>query len=88
VLSLAPEILVAVAGLAVDGYCPDMPRAAQALGGGDLVTLVLAAPLLTPALALVLMIVTGLTLHPAFKRRGRQDPGARSAPPPGFSEPG
>jgi hypothetical protein len=51
VLSSAPAILmaVAVAGLAVDGYYPDMSRAAQALGGGDLVALVLAAPLLAAA---------------------------------------
>lgn len=43
-------VAAAGAGLAIDGFYPDIPWAAQALRGGDLVTLVLVAPLLAAAL--------------------------------------
>lgn len=43
-------VVAAAVGLAVDGFYPDIPWAAQAMRGGDLVTLVLAAPLLAAAL--------------------------------------
>jgi hypothetical protein len=45
-------VVAAAAGLAVDGFYTDIPWAAQALRGGDLVTLVLVAPLLSAALGL------------------------------------
>jgi hypothetical protein len=42
--------LAAVVGLVVPGFYPDYPWAAQALRGGDLVTLAVATPLLVAAL--------------------------------------
>ena len=53
VLSVLAAILMAVAsavGLFVPGFYPDIPWAAQALRGGDLVTLCVATPLLVVAL--------------------------------------
>jgi len=43
-------VVAAAAGLAVDGFYPDIPWAAEALRGGDLVTLALAAQLLAVAI--------------------------------------
>jgi hypothetical protein len=43
-------VIAAAAGLAVDGFYRDIPWAAEAFRAGDLVTLVLVAPLLTASL--------------------------------------